>query len=175
MTRSLLAHIGYTTPALEALVHTDLDIRVLQQHDTQASRLTPTVAGVLKVSGHDRVLVRRSALVHEELTVSVNLVVATRGRAADYGVDDQRTPIGRSLMARGARQQRRVLRADLARWPDGRMCAARAYIMTLDHRPLCYIRESFNPDIVSPDHCEPTRFRTWDDEPVPSGGPVPWS
>ncbi|MGW5381968.1 hypothetical protein [Nocardia sp. NPDC003963] len=169
VTRSLLADHGFTTPALEAIAGTDLTVRVLQQHDTCASRLPPTVAGVLSVSGRDLVLVRRSELVHSGSTASVNLVFAARGRAADFGVDDVTTPIGRSLIARRADQQRRILRAGLAYWTDGRLCAARAYVMMLDDRPLCYIRESFSPEVVPPDHSDPGRRIFWDDEPGPAG------
>ncbi|MGW6332098.1 hypothetical protein [Nocardia rhamnosiphila] len=165
LTRTLLAHDGYTTPALEAIVDADLGVRVVCQHDTSAAGLPGTVLEALRLSGQDRVLVRRSRLVHGELTVSVNYVVAARGRANIYGVDDPGSPIGRSLMSRGVDQRRRILRVGLARWPDGRLCAARAYVLLLD-QPLCYIRETFNPGIVSPEHdYDHGEGLDWNDEP----------
>jgi hypothetical protein len=150
---------------LEAIVGASLAVRVFQQYDTYACRLPPAIGGVLRVSGRDRVLVRRSELVDGETTVSTNLVLAVRGRAADYGVDDAATPIGRSLMSRGARQRRRILRAGLVSWPDGRPCAARAYVMLLAGQPLCYIREVFSPQFVLPEHSDPLSRLSWDDEP----------
>lgn len=168
VTRSLLAHSGFTTPVLETIVGTGLAVRVLQQYDMCAYRLPSLVAGALRVSGRDRMLVRRSELVAGDRTVSDNLVFAVRGRAAAYGIDDAATPIGRSLMSRGARQQRLVLRAGLASWPDGRPCAARAYVMLLEGQPLCYIREVFSPQFVVPEHCDPARRANWDDEPATS-------
>lgn len=165
LTRTLLAHDGYTTPALEAIVDADLGVRVVCQHDTSAAGLPGTVLDALRLSGQDRVLVRRSRLVHGEVTVSVNYVVAARGRANTYGVDDLGSPIGRSLMSRGVAQRRRILRVGLARWPDGRLCAARAYVLLLD-QPLCYIRETFNPGIVSPEHdSDHGEGLDWNDEP----------
>ncbi|MCX0274190.1 hypothetical protein NLM24_26570 [Nocardia zapadnayensis] len=161
----LLAHDGYTTPALEAIVDAELSIRVVDQYDTAAAGLPGTVLDALRLAGPDRVLVRRSRLVHGELTVSVNYVVAARGRAEVYGMDDADSPIGRSLMSRGVTQQRRILRVGLARWPDGRLCAARAYVLLLD-QPLCYIRETFNPVIVSPEHgSDLAEGPDWNDEP----------
>ncbi|MFI6310995.1 hypothetical protein ACIBEK_12865 [Nocardia fusca] len=165
LTRTLLAHDGYTTPALEAIVDAELSVRVVCQHDTSAAGLPGTVLDALRLSGQDRVLVRRSRLVHGELTVSLNYVVAAHGRARTYGVDDPGSPIGRSLMSRGVAQRRRILRTGLARWPDGRLCAARAYVLLLD-QPLCYIRETFNPGVVSPEH-DPglDEGPDWHDEP----------
>lgn len=167
-TRSLLAHSGLTTPALEAIVGATLAVRVLQQYDSDACRLPPTVSGALHVSRRDRVLVRRSELVDGERTVSVNLVLAVRGRAADYGVDDTTVPIGRSLLSRGAHQQRHILRVGVTSWPDGRPCAARAYVMLLAGQPLCYIKEIFSPQFVLPEHSDPYPGSIWDDEPEPA-------
>ncbi|WP_280422220.1 chorismate pyruvate-lyase family protein [Nocardia carnea] len=168
VTRSLLGHAGFTTPALEAIVGTSLAVRVLQQYDTDAWRLPTRVADALHLSKRDQVLVRRSELTDGERTVSTNLVFAVRGRAADYGVDDDATPIGRSLMSRGAQQQRHILRVALGAWPDGRSCAARSYVMLIDGQPVCYIREFFSPDLVLPGHRDPRGHSTWDDEPQPS-------
>lgn len=155
MTRALLAHSGFTTPALEAIVGATLAVRVLHQYDTYACRLPRPVVGALRVSGHDRVLVRHSELVDGEQTVSTNLVFTVGARAADYGVDDAATPIGRSLILRGIRQQRHILWVGLASWSDGRLCAARTYVMLLDRQPLCYIKEVFSPQFVMSEHCDP--------------------
>lgn len=153
LTRMLLASDGFTTPALAAILRTDLHVRVLRQDDVAAGRLPNTVTDALGVADSDRVIVRRSCLVSTELvTASVNYVVAVRAGAAASGVDDVRVPIGTGLISRGVSQRRRLLRTGVTRWPDGRLCAARAYVMTLGDRPLCYIRESFNPDLIPPDY-----------------------
>ncbi|MGQ4601093.1 hypothetical protein [Nocardia sp. R6R-6] len=168
LTRMLLAGDGATMPVLEAMLGTELQVRVLRQDDMVASRLPSSVSEALRVSGTDRVVVRRSSLVDSDLvTVSVNYVVFVGGPAAEYGVDDVRMPIGHNLISRGVSQRRDILRAGLTRWPDGRLCAAKAYVIVLVDRPLCYIRESFNPNVVPPDHAHTAdRDLHWDDEPV---------
>ncbi|MEU4840898.1 hypothetical protein [Nocardia testacea] len=165
LTRMLLAHDGYTTPALEAIVDADLAVRIVDQREMDAAGLPGTVREALCARLRDRVLIRRSRLMHAELVVSVNYVVAARGRARVHGVDDTGNPIGRSLMSRGLAQRRQILRAGLARWPDGRLCAARAYVLLLD-QPLCYIREMFNPGIISAEHGPGVgEGPDWNDEP----------
>ncbi|MBF6191683.1 3-deoxy-7-phosphoheptulonate synthase [Nocardia sp. CDC186] len=168
LTRMLLASDGFTTPALAAILRTDLHVRVLRQDDISAGRLPNTVTDALGVADSDRVLVRRSCLVSADLvTVSVNYVVAVRAGAAASGMDDVRVPIGTGLIARGVSQRRHLLRTGVTRWPDGRLCAARAYVMTLGDRPLCYIRESFNPDVIPPDYdATAGADPPWADEPL---------
>ncbi|MBF6302227.1 hypothetical protein IU459_32500 [Nocardia amamiensis] len=163
----LLASDGSTMPVLEAILRTELQVRVLRQDDMAASRLPTTVTDALQVSGADRVIVRRSCLINSDsVAVSVNHVVIVPGPAAPYGVDDVRMPIGYSLISRGVFQRRNILRAGLTRWPDGRLCAAKAYVIVLVDRPLCYIRESFNPNIIPPDHSYTAdRDLLWADEP----------
>lgn len=157
LTRMLLANDGYTTPALEAIVSSELHVLVLRQTDVAARWLPAVVASALRVSDTDCALVRRSRLITSDLTtVSVNFVVAVREPAAASGVDDLHVPIGSGLATRGLTQRRQILHAGVRRWPDGRRCAARAYVMALGDRPICYIRESFNPDIV-PSNYLPTR------------------
>ncbi|MFF0491939.1 3-deoxy-7-phosphoheptulonate synthase [Nocardia sp. NPDC004068] len=172
MTRMLLAGDGFTMPVLEAILGTELRVRVLRQDDLALDRLPHGVREVLRPAGADRVVLRRSCLVDAELvTVSVNHVVTVAGPATTYGVDDVRTPIGYSLISRGVSQRRRIVRAGLGRWLDGRACATKAYVILLDDRPLCYIRESFNPDIVPAEHASPATIESeWDDEP---DGPAP--
>ncbi|MGK8505711.1 3-deoxy-7-phosphoheptulonate synthase [Nocardia asiatica] len=167
LTRTLLGSDGFTTPALAAILGTELQIRVLRQDDVAAGRLPDIVTNALGVSGVDRVIVRRSCLVNADLvTASVNYVVAVRGPAAASGVDDVRVPIGSGLMSRGLSQRRRLLRAGVTRWPDGRLCAARSYVMLLGDRPLCYIRESFNPSVVPPAYTATADGEPpWADEP----------
>ncbi|WP_067466852.1 hypothetical protein [Nocardia amamiensis] len=149
----LLASDGSTMPVLEAILRTELQVRVLRQDVMAADRLPTTVTDALQVSGADRVIVRRSCLINSDsVAISVNHVVTVAGPAAAYGVDDVRMPIGYSLISRGVSQRRHILRAGLTRWPDGRLCAAKAYVIVLVDRPLCYIRESFNPNIIPPDH-----------------------
>ncbi len=166
----LLASDGFTTPALAAILRTDLHVRVLRQDDIAAGGLPNTVTDALGVSDSDRVIVRRSCLVNADLvTASVNYVVAVRAGAAASGMDDVQVPIGTGLISRGVSQRRHLLRTGVVRWPDGRLCAARAYVMTLGDRPLCYIREAFNPDVIPPEYA-PTAGDdpSWADEPQPA-------
>ncbi|WP_280317205.1 3-deoxy-7-phosphoheptulonate synthase [Nocardia wallacei] len=165
LTRMLLASDGFTMPVLEAILRTELQVRVLRQDDVAAARIPAAVTDALQVSGADRVIVRRSCLIDPDLvTVSVNHVVTVSGPAAACGVDDVQMPIGYTLVSRGVSQRRQVLRAGVARWPDGRLCAAKAYVIVLGDRPLCYIRESFNPDVIPPDCAE-----------IAADGDLPWS
>ncbi|RDI60290.1 3-deoxy-7-phosphoheptulonate synthase [Nocardia pseudobrasiliensis] len=153
LTRMLLASDGFTMPVLEAILGTELEVRVLRQDELSAERLPAVVSDALRSSGNDHVIVRRSCLMDPDMrTVSVNHVVTVSEPAAASGVDDIRMPIGYSLMARGVSQRRSILRVGLARWPDGRACAAKSYVIVLGDRPLCYIRESFNPSVIPPDH-----------------------
>ncbi|MGQ4618678.1 3-deoxy-7-phosphoheptulonate synthase [Nocardia sp. R7R-8] len=170
LTRMLLASDGFTTPALAAILRTDLHVRVLRQDDIAAGRLPNTVTDALGVSDSDRVIVRRSCLVNADLvTASVNYVVAVRAGAAASGMDDVRVPIGTGLISRGVAQRRHLLRTGVVRWPDGRLCAARAYVMTLGDQPLCYIREAFNPDVIPPDYAATADDDpSWADEPHPA-------
>lgn len=180
-TRMLLASDGFTMPTLEALLGTELEVRVLRQDDLAAGRLPIAVTDALQVSGADRVIVRRSYLVGADMvTASVNYVVAVPEPAAASGLDNVHTPIGTGLISRGVSQRRHILRAGVMRWPDGRLCAARAYIMLLGDRPVCYIREAFNPDVIPPDATgdqvdwadEPDTADSGSDDlpPVPLGG-----
>ncbi|MEV0295458.1 3-deoxy-7-phosphoheptulonate synthase [Nocardia sp. NPDC050710] len=165
-TRMLLASEGLTMPILEQILGTELEVRVLRQDDVAAEQLPATVTDVLRVSGADRVIVRRSCLINSDMvTASVNYVVTVGGLAAASGVDDVHVPIGSSLISRGVSQRRHILRAGVARWTDGRLCAAKAYVIVLGDRPLCYIRESFNPNVIPPDHSAPADDRGWADEP----------
>ncbi|UAK31044.1 hypothetical protein K8O92_24780 [Nocardia asteroides] len=167
LTRMLLASDGSTMPVLEAILRTDLQVHVLRQEAMAASRLPTTVTDALQVSGTDRVIVRRSRLIDSDMVaVSANHVVIVPGPAAAYGVGDVRTPIGYALISRGIPQRRHLLRAGLTRWPDGRLCAAKAYAIVTADRPLCYIRESFNPNVIPPDHSYTTDSDLrWADEP----------
>ncbi len=168
LTRMLLASDGYTQPRLEAILGTDLQVRVLRQDELAAEQLPATVVDALRLAGPDRVIVRRSCLINADMvTASVNYVVAVSGPAATAGADDVYVPIGRGLISRGVSQQRHVLRAGVTRWLDGRLCAAKAYVIMLgDHRPLCYIREIFNPSLVPPEHAPISdEDMSWADEP----------
>ncbi|WP_280464783.1 3-deoxy-7-phosphoheptulonate synthase [Nocardia brasiliensis] len=167
LTRMLLASDGFTTPVLEALLGTALRVRVLRQDEMYAVGVPVLVTEALQVSDEDRVVVRRSCLVDPNMmTVSVNYVVATSGPAA-RGVDSLQVPIGYSLIAQGLSQRRQILRIGAARWPDGRRCAAKAYLMTLVEQPLCYIRECFNPDLIPADPTDDAADldTDWADEP----------
>ncbi|MEV6137021.1 3-deoxy-7-phosphoheptulonate synthase [Nocardia sp. NPDC051990] len=168
VTRMLLASHGFTQPRLEAILGTDLQVRVLRQDELAAEQLPATVADALRLAGPDRVIVRRSCLINADMvTASVNYVVAVSGPAAATGADDVHAPIGRGLISRGVSQRRHVLRAGVTRWLDGRLCAAKAYVIMLgDHRPLCYIREIFNPSVVPPEHAPISDEElSWADEP----------
>ncbi|WP_433631249.1 3-deoxy-7-phosphoheptulonate synthase [Nocardia sp. CA-120079] len=168
ITRRLLASDGFTQPRLEAILGTDLQVRVLRQDELAAHQLPATVADALRLAGPDRVIVRRSCLINADMvTASMNYVVAVSGQATAAGTDDLHVPIGRGLISRGLSQRRHVLRAGVTRWPDGRLCAAKAYVIMLgDHQPLCYIREIFNPSVVPPEHAPlADEDLSWADEP----------
>jgi len=151
-TRALLASEGLTTTALERLVASRLTVRVMDQDEVAVPALPAFIVGVLQLRAADRVLIRRSHLVTAELTVSINYVAAVVQPARASGIADLGTPIGRGLIARGLSQRRRIMWAGAKTWPDGRACAARAYAMSLDDRPVCWIREAFNPAVVPPEH-----------------------
>jgi 3-deoxy-D-arabino-heptulosonate 7-phosphate (DAHP) synthase class II len=169
----LMASDGFTMPVLEAILETELQVRVLRQDDIGAARLPAAVVDALRlVESTDRVIVRRSCLIDPDLkTVSVNHVVTVAGAADASAAADVNVPIGHSLMSRGVSQRRQILRTGLARWLDGRPCAAKAYVITLRDRPLCYIREWFNPAVIDPavvaaDHTHPSEGDLhWRDEP----------
>jgi 3-deoxy-7-phosphoheptulonate synthase len=171
LTRMLLAGNGLTTPVLEAALDTALQVRVLRQDDVSGGEIPDGIARDLRLTSGDRAVVRRSCLVDSGMTeVSVNLVVATVGAATAKGIDRVDTPIGYSLVAAGASQYRRTLRVGLARWPDGRMCATKAYLVLLGDQPLCYIRECFNPSLISPDLSSSSHRESlnhaWDEDPI---------
>jgi 3-deoxy-D-arabino-heptulosonate 7-phosphate (DAHP) synthase class II len=152
MTRMLLAGDGLTTPALEALVGSALQVRVLRQDVVCADAVTGVVGAALAPDEGAEVVVRRSCLVDaESVPASLNYVVAVRHRAAEWGIQSSVDPIGPRLVARGAAQQRQLLWAGTARWLDGRACAAKAYVIRVHTEPLCYIRECFNPDLIAAD------------------------
>lgn len=186
LTRMLLAGEGWTTIALDAIVNTHVRVKVIDLADVRADRLPHTVTGALHVSQSERVLVRRSLLMADKddeggnddkededdtgckgFVVSLNHVVAAADSAPTW-MDDVTTPIGRGLMSRGVVQRRRRMRAGPAQWHDGRTCAARSYVLSVDDHPLCYIRESFNPAVVPSSHSHlPIDDVPWNDEPSP--------
>jgi 3-deoxy-D-arabino-heptulosonate 7-phosphate (DAHP) synthase class II/chorismate-pyruvate lyase len=170
LTRMLLAGNGLTTPVLEAALGAALQVRVLRQDSVSAEQIRDGIAGHLRLAGGDRVVVRRACLVDSAMTpVSVNLTIATVDAATAMGIDRVDTPIGYSLIASGVSQHRRNLRVGLARWPDGRECVAKAYIVRLGDQPVCYIRECFNPSLISPElgNASSESLDTlWDDEPI---------
>lgn|GEM_PF-5804635 len=153
-TRVLLASEGLTTTALEDLLAAGLSVRVMHQHEVPARLLPASIASVLQLRAADRALIRRSCLATPEQTVSINYVAAVAQPAHTSGLADRDTPIGHGLIARGLSQRRRILWAGARTWTDGRACAARAYVMSLGDRPVCWIREAFNPDIVPAQHSQ---------------------
>ncbi|GAA5060512.1 3-deoxy-7-phosphoheptulonate synthase [Nocardia callitridis] len=158
-------------PILEAILDTELQVRVLRQDELAARRLPEAIRELLRVGDDDRVIVRRSCLLDSDLvTASVNYVVTVPEPAVGTGVEDVRVPIGYSLLSHGVRQSRHVVRVGHTRWPDGRLCAAKAYVIVRGEQPLCYIRESFNPGLIAPDHSRATDADRWDDEPEGEAG-----
>ncbi len=151
-TRALLASEGLTTIALEHLLADALSVRVVHQDEVAARALPAFIAGVLALSAVDRALIRRSCLVTPDRTVSINYVAAVAQPARASGLADPRIAIGHGLITRGLSQRRRIMWAGARTWPDGRACAARAYVMSLGDRPVCWIREAFNPDVVPAQH-----------------------
>jgi 3-deoxy-D-arabino-heptulosonate 7-phosphate (DAHP) synthase class II len=171
LTRMLLTGDGLTTPVLEAALGPALRVRVLRQDSVSAKQIPDGIAGDLRLVSGNQVVVRRACLVDSGMTpVSVNLVIAAVNATTAKGIDNVDTPIGYSLIAPGVSQRRRILRAGLARWPDGRECVAKAYIVALDDEPVCYIRECFNPSLIPTDlsgsGCRESLCAPWDDEPV---------
>ncbi len=171
-TRMLLAGNGLTAPVLEAALGAALRVRVLRQDSVPAEQIPEAIARELRLTHRDRVVVRRSCLLDAQLTlVSVNIVIAAIGEPTAAGIARLDVPIGYSLIAPGISQHRRILRAGMGRWPDGRECAAKGYVVDLDERPWCYIRECFNPSLISAElsraagHRD-TLGRPWDDEPA---------
>ncbi|WP_169814370.1 3-deoxy-7-phosphoheptulonate synthase [Nocardia mexicana] len=163
--RMLLASDGLTTPLLEAALGTALHIRVLRQDVVSADRVSETVAQALRLDEDCAAVVRRSGLVDPNLTlVSVNHVVSEQSSATRFGIDGP-GPIGYHLTARGVAQSRRVLWTGMARWIDGRPCIAKAYVIDVSSAPVCYIKECFNPDLISPDTC-PDSSGSGEPEPV---------
>ncbi|MBU3064707.1 hypothetical protein KO481_24655 [Nocardia sp. NEAU-G5] len=185
-TRALLASENLTTTALEHLLADGLSVRVIRQDEVPARVVPAFIAGVLQLRVADRALIRRSCLATPEQTVSINYVAAVAQPAHTSGLADLGTSIGHGLIARGLSQRRRILWAGARTWPDGRACAARAYVMSLGDRPVCWIREAFNPDIVpaqqamvwlpepelrdEPDPAE--RDLTWNPATAPSSTPA---
>ena len=178
-TRALLASEGLTTTALEDLLASGLTVRVMHQDEVAVRALPAFIVGVLQLRAADRALIRRSRLVTAEMTVSINYVAAVAQPARTSGLADLHTAIGHSLITRGLGQRRRIMWAGTRTWPDGRACAARAYVMTLHDRPVCWIREAFNPSVVPPEHA-----MVWLPEPElrdepdparlePTAGPLP--
>jgi 3-deoxy-D-arabino-heptulosonate 7-phosphate (DAHP) synthase class II len=171
LTRMLLAGTGLTTPVLEAALGAALRVRVLRQDSVSVEQIPDGIAGELRLVNGNPVVVRRACLVDTGITpVSVNLVIAAVSPTTAKGIDRVDTPIGYSLIASGVSQHRRTLRVGLARWPDGRECVAKAYIVLLDDQPVCYIRECFNPSLIPPDLSSTGSRESldapWDDEPV---------
>ncbi|WP_405183565.1 3-deoxy-7-phosphoheptulonate synthase [Nocardia sp. NBC_01377] len=167
-TRALLASSGFTMPMLEAALDTTLGVRVLRQDCITAAHLPDTICAALQVAGSDCLVIRRSRLVDRHMrTASINLVIGISGPSAAAGVDDVGVPIGHSLRARGLTQRRHILRVGLTRWPDGRLSATKAYVIMLGDRPLCYIREAFNPSVIVADHhgTDVSEDLHWNDEP----------
>jgi 3-deoxy-D-arabino-heptulosonate 7-phosphate (DAHP) synthase class II len=171
LTRMLLAGNGLTTPVLEAALGATLRVRVLRQDSVSVKQIPDGIARDLRLVNGNPVVVRRACLVDTGMTpVSVNLVIAAVSATTAKGIDRVDTPIGYSLIASGVSQHRQTLRVGLARWPDGRECVAKAYIVELDDEPVCYIRECFNPSLIPPDlsstGCRESLDAPWDDEPV---------
>lgn len=171
LTRMLLAGHGLTTPVLEAALGTTLRVRTLRQDYVPVEQIPDQIAEGVRLAGGDRVVVRRTCLVDPEMTpVSINLVIAKVGTATATGIDRVDVPIGYSLITSGVAQHRPTVRVGLARWPDGRVCVAKAYIVLLDDQPVCYIRECFNPSSISPTlssgGCHEGLDLAWNDEPV---------
>jgi 3-deoxy-D-arabino-heptulosonate 7-phosphate (DAHP) synthase class II len=155
LTRMLLASDGFTTPVLEALLGTRLQVRVLRQDLVAAADIPADVAGLLRLDGRGEVLVRRSCMVDPDLSlVSLNQVyaVAPATDSRVFGdITSLHTPIGYSLLGRGVSQRRQIVHIGRSTWRYGGVsapCAVKAYVMLIDDEPWCYIRECFNPKHV---------------------------
>src|SRR5687768_9322564 len=88
-TRMLLAGEGLTTPVLEALLGTRLQVRVLRQDLVPVTDVPGEVAALLGLGSGGEALVRRSCLVDPELSpVSLNQVIAATSAADGRLYDD---------------------------------------------------------------------------------------
>lgn len=160
LTRMLLVSDGFTTPVLEALLGTRLQVRVLRQDLVPSADIPDDLSALLRLNGRGEVLVRRSCLVDPDLSpVSSNQVIAATPAANGHLNDDitsLTTPIGYSLLGRGVAQRREIVHIGRSTWSYGgrsEPCAVKAYVMLIDDEPWCYIRECFNPRHVP---CTPT-------------------
>lgn len=155
LTRMLLASDGLTTPVLEALLGTRLQVRVLRQDLVPAADIPADVADLLRPDSGGDVLVRHSCLVDPDLSpVSLNQVVAIDPAADGHSRRDLLsldTPIGHSLLGKGVSQRRQIVHVGRATWRHGELsepCAVKAYVMLIDGKPWCYIRECYNPRYI---------------------------
>lgn len=154
LTRMLLASDGFTTPVLEALLGTRLQVRVLRQDLVSAADIPRDISTPLRLGAGGEVLVRRSCLVDPNLSpVSLNQVIAAP--AADGRLRGEitslTTPIGYSIIGRGVSQRREIVHIGRSTWwyaGLGMPCAVKAYVMLINDEPWCYIRECFNPHRV---------------------------
>lgn len=149
LTRMLLASDGFTTPVLEALLGTRLQVRVLRQDLVPAAGIPAEVAALLRPDAGGDVLIRHSCLVDQDLSpVSLNQVIAIHP-AGD--ITSLTTPIGYSLLGKGISQRRQIVHVGRSTWRHGELsepCAVKAYVMVIDDRPWCYIRECYNPRYI---------------------------
>jgi chorismate-pyruvate lyase len=152
-TRMLLSSDGSTTILLEALLKCHLCVRVESQETVCAGKLLPDSVSALGLSPESTAVERRSALLTPTGTVvSRNIVVFAVPLVGWNGSPTDPTPLGKRLREQKTRQHREILSFGISEWPDAegrRRCTYKEYVITFEDGLKMYIREKFNPDLVS--------------------------
>lgn len=154
-TRMLLSSDGSTTRLLEAAVGS-LCLQVLHQAVVATATVPEPIRTALRLAEDVPALNRCSALVDgRSRLVSLNHVVAPHTPESRVGriVCGTDTGIGPELARQRIEHRRELLGCGLARWPEGptgRWAAAKIYLICQGDEPLMYLREMFNPAVVSP-------------------------
>ncbi|WP_242905229.1 3-deoxy-7-phosphoheptulonate synthase [Actinomadura terrae] len=177
-TRMLLSSDGSTTRLLKALLPgQDADavrIRVLNQRVGQARDLERAVRAALATTHEGLVIERSSALVDAHLRlVSLNRVVMRNDveHLASVMLTGVADGIGAAMEQTAFEHYRQIVETGLDRWPpDGAPAACKVYVVMRAGEPLMYLKELFNPSLVSPasrDVPASERFGPYHPEPAP--------
>ncbi|WP_034263553.1 3-deoxy-7-phosphoheptulonate synthase [Actinospica robiniae] len=167
-TRMLLSSDGSTTRLLEAVVG-PLHLQVLHQAVAGSAEVPEPIRTALRLDGAVPVLNRCSALVDgRSRLVSLNHVVALHTPETQVGriVSGTDHGIGPELARQRVEHRREQLVTGLARWPEGpsgRWAAVKVYLICHGDEPLVYLRELFNPALVSAATADPVAVPARDD------------
>lgn len=154
-TRMLLSADGSTTRLLEAVAG-PLRLRVLHQAIGTAAAVPEPIRAALRLDAEAQIINRCSALMDGRLQpVSLNHVVAPYAPATQLGriASGTDSGIGPELSRQRVEHCRELLACGLARWPDGsarQFAAVKIYLICQGDEPVMYLREMFNPAVISP-------------------------